>query len=268
MWDFEHSPAKERLAERYLVHSATPSDCAAELERGDADIGLMPIAAYATIPGLAVIPGCTIASLGHVRSIILAVKASTGLKGVRRVAADLASRTSNAYAQTIFRMFEANDPEFIPHAPNLDSMLEDCDAAVLIGDPALLALEGREERFRRTGQKLEYIDLAWEWKRHTGAPWVSAFWAVRPEAVEKSGLSAAEVTRDFVASRDHGMAHIENLVQEWSPRIAVPAETIRNYLTERIHYVLDEECVRGIELFFRYAAQCEVLPDAPPLRLL
>jgi chorismate dehydratase len=268
MWDFEHPPERMRLGERYRIHRSMPSRCAAELATGIADIGLIPVAAYATTPGLAIIPGCAIASLDRVRSIVLVVRNEGGMKAVCRVAADTDSQTSNAYAQTIFRKFYGTDPEFVAHAPNLDAMLADCDAAVLIGDPALLALENQSARYERTGEWLEYIDLAQEWKRHTGAPWVSAFWAVRPEALSKSGLTPRQVIDDFVQSRDHGMAHIDDLVREWTSRMPIPASTIRTYLSENIHYVLDEECISGIDLFFRYASECEVLPAASGLNFL
>ena len=272
MWDFEHAPEQNRLLQRYDIHSTMPSQCAEELAAGRADIGLIPAAAYATTPGLAVISGCAIASLDRVRSILLVVRHTDGLGSVRRVAADTASRSSNAYAQIILRKFYGAAPEFIPHAPDTDgrlgTMLTDCDAAVLIGDPALLALEDRETREARTGEKLMYIDLAQEWKQHTGLPWVSAFWAVRPEAIHSSGLSAAEVSADFQRSRDHGMMHIEDLVAEWTPHIKIPATTIRTYLSENIHYLLDDNCLAGLELFYRYAAELGVLPQAPPLRLL
>jgi chorismate dehydratase len=39
------------------------------------------------------------------------------------------------------------------------------------------------------------------------------------------------------------------------------AETIRTYLTENIHYVLDEECIEGMRGFFLYAAEAGVLPQ-------
>lgn len=268
MWDFEHPPEMDKLAERYAIHSAMPSECAAELADGTADIGLIPIAAYATTHGLAVVRGCTIASLDRVRSIILVVKHPGGIGAVRSVAADTDSRTSNAYAQIIFRKFLCTDPEFIPFEPNLDAMLENCDAAILIGDPALLALEDNAARLARTGERLEYLDLGHLWKQHTGVPWVSAVWAVRPEAMVAAKLTAEQVNKDFLRSRDHGMAHVEDLVQEWAPRIAVPAATIRSYLTEHIHYVLDEACLAGMDLFFRYAAETGVLPPAPSLRWL
>jgi chorismate dehydratase len=268
MWDFEHPPEMEKLAERYVIHSAMPSQCATELADGTADIGLIPIAAYATTPGLAVVRGCTIASLDRVRSIILVVKHPQGIGAVRRVAADTDSRTSNAYAQIIFRKFLHTDPEFIPFEPNLDAMLENCDAAILIGDPALLALEDQAPRWARTGERLEYLDLGHVWKQHTRVPWVSAVWAVRPEAMVAANLTAQQVTEDFLGSRDHGMAHVEDLVREWAPRIAVPAATIRSYLTTHIHYVLDEACLAGMDLFFRYAAETGVLSQAAPLRWL
>lgn len=268
MWDFEHHPEMDRLARHYQIHRSMPSRCAAELADGIADIGLIPIAAYATTPGLAILPGCTIASLHRVRSILLVIKNPSGMAAVRSVAADTASRTSNAYAQTIFRKFYGADPEFVPHAPHLDAMLACCDAAVLIGDPALLALEDRAARLDRTGETLQYLDLAEEWNRHTGAPWVSAFWAVRPEAIQAAGIPAAQVTEDFTRSRDHGVLHVEDLVREWAPRLPIPAATIRAYLSQNIHYVLDDPCIAGIELFFRYAAECGVLPAAPHLRWL
>ena len=268
MWDFEHPPAREWLAQHYEIHRSTPSQCAAKLANGNADIGLVPVAAYATTPGLAIIPGCTVASLDCVRSILLVVKAPGGLGAVQRVAGDTASRTSNAYAQIVFRKFYGIDPVFLPHAPQLDAMLEDCDAAVLIGDPALLALEDMDARLQRTGQPLEYIDLAHEWKRQTGVPWISAFWAVREDAIAGHGLAGSDLIADFCNSRDHGMAHIEDLVREWAPRIAVPAATVRTYLSKNIHYILDDACLGGLEMFFRYAAECDVLPAAPPLRML
>lgn len=268
MWDFEHPPEMERLAQRYNIHRSMPSQCAAELANGTADIGLVPVAAYATTPDLAIVPGCTVASLDHVRSILLVVKHPDGIQAVRSVAADIDSRASNAYTQIIFRKFHGTDPVFVPHAPHLDAMLQHCDAAILIGDPALLALEDQSARLERTGQRLTYIDLAQQWKQHTGLPWVSAFWAVRERAIESSGLVSSDVIADFIQSRDHGMAHVEDLVREWAHRIAVPAATIRTYLSQNIHYVLDDACLAGLELFFRYAAECSVLPKAPPLRFL
>jgi chorismate dehydratase len=268
MWDFEHEPERSERRERYQIGYTTPSGCAAELAAGEADIGLVPVAAYATTPSLLVVPGCTVAALDHVRSIILVVRPQQGVSAVRTIAADTSSLTSYAYTRILCEIFWKVPAVFIPHEPDLESMLAVADAALLIGDPALLALEDVEARALRTGERLLYLDLAHEWHSFTGLPWISAFWALRPGALEETGVCPTQLVEDLQTSRDHGLEHIEDLVGEWSTRIAVPAETIRFYLSKNIHYILDEACLRGLHQFYRYAAECGALPPAPALRLL
>jgi len=268
MWNFEHEPQRSRLLERYSIDSTTPAECARRLKSGEADLGLIPVAAYAGDPSLRIVPGCAVASLDNIRSILLVVRAPEGIGGVRRVATDTSSLASTVYTRILFDRCWKVTAEFFAMPPNLESMLAAADAALLIGDPALLALEDKHAREQRTGEKLLYLDLGHEWHAFTGLPWVSAFWAIRASALEEIGLSARTVIDDLQQSRDRGLEHIEDLVVEWSGRIAVPASTIRAYLTTNIHYVLDAECVRGLELFYRYAADCGALPPAPPLRLL
>jgi chorismate dehydratase len=268
MWDFEHEPARSRLRERYQIGYTTPAGCAAELAAGEADIGLVPIAAYATTPSLAIVPGCTIAAVDRVRSILLVVRPREGVSAVRTVAADTSSLTSNAYTRILFALFWKVPVVFVPQPPDLESMLAVADAALLIGDPALLALEDMQARELRTGERLLYLDLAHEWHTFTGLPWVSAVWAVRSGALEETGVCAKELVDDLQASRDRGLEHTDQLAAEWSQRIAVPQDTIRFYLTHNIHYILDEGCLRGMSAFYRYAAECGALPAAPELTLL
>jgi chorismate dehydratase len=268
MWDFEHEPRRSDLRERYQIGYTTPSRCARELAAGDADIGLVPVAAHATTPSLLIVPGCTVAALDRVRSIILIVRPQQGISGVRTVAADTSSRTSYAYTRILFDIFWKVPAVFLPHPPVLESMLAVADAALLIGDPALLALEDKEAREARTGERLLYLDLAHEWHGFTGLPWVSAVWALRPGALEETGACATGIVEDLQSSRDHGLEHVEDLVVEWSTRIAVPPDTIRSYLTGNIHYILDEACLRGLDVFYRLAAECGALPPAPALTML
>ncbi len=268
MWNFEHPPVQQTLSARYQLSWSTPSVCAARLASGAADIGLVPAASYTFQPDMQIIPGCTIASRDRVRSIILIVPENRPIGDVRRVALDTSSRTSATYTRILFHRLWKAAPEFVQHAPDLDAMLASADAALLIGDPALLALEDREARQQRTGERLLYIDLAEQWHRLTGTRWVSAFWAIRPEAPAATQITPAQIIEDFQASRDAGLAHIDDLVQEWSGRIHVPAATIRAYLTENIWYVLDDACLAGIQLFYRYGVECGALPAAPELRFL
>ena len=81
---------------------------------------------------------------------------------------------------------------------------------------------------------------------------------------------------DGVDGRAHGKPegdsdggrHIDALADEWSTRIAVPRETIRTYLSKNIWYTLDEPCLAGLDLFYRYGVECGALPLAPRLRFL
>lgn len=268
MWSFEHEPDRSHLAKCYDLSSDTPAECAAKLASGAADIGLVPVAQLAFTPALAIIPGCAIASRDRVRSILLVVRHPDGIDGVAKVALDSASRTSATYTRILFSRFWQIQPSFIEHAPDFEEMLRVADAALLIGDPALLALEDREARERRTGEKLLYLDLAHEWHKLTGTVWVSAVWAANPEAIAASDIPRPRVTADFQHSRDAGLRHIDDLADEWSTRIAVPRATIRTYLSQNIWYSLDEPCLAGLDLFYRYGQECGALPQAPQLHFL
>ena len=256
MWDFEHPPLDAPLALRYRIDRMSPAECAARLASGAADIGLIPIAALATTPGLRILPGCTIASKGRVRSLMLVRRATQPLAALRSVAADTASRTTLAYARILFHKWGNPAVPFLPVAAGLDAMLQRADAAILIGDPALMALEDCANRFERTGEELVYHDLAQEWRALTGLPFVSAVWCIACSSPLEEG-----VADDFVQSRNHGLQNIDALVAEWSAKLPIPAETIRAYLTTNIHYVLDEECLEGMRGFFRMAAELRVLPE-------
>jgi len=272
MWDFEHAPLQDELATRYTIDWMLPSECADRLVSGAADIGLVPIATLANSPGLRILPGCTIASKGKVRSLLLVRRARRELRDLRSVAADTASRTTIAYARILFHKWDNGNAEFVPMAANLDAMLERADAAIVIGDPALLALEERENRIARDGEELVYHDLAEEWRKQTGLPFVSAVWAIAWSRLLDESINGAfplfdrgaleeGAAADLIRSRDHGLAHIDDLAKEWAKKIPLTEQTIGAYLTENIHYVLDEECVEGMRGFFRMAAETRILPE-------
>jgi chorismate dehydratase len=270
LYSFEHDPAASALREHYELHYTLPSACAAELLAGTADLGLIPIASL--VPELAVVPGCTIASLGEVRSILLLVRNPEGLSlaetlsQVRSIAADAASRSSAAYAHILFEHFHGNKPVFVEQPADPLAMLAVADAALLIGDPALLARERREAIDAAVDAPLLWLDLAQLWRELTGLPWVAAVWAVRPETL--TDVSPQQLIADLNSSRDAGLAHVEELVSEWTPRLKLAPETIRTYLTRNIHYMLDDDCLRAIALFRELAAGIGVLPALPDLNLL
>jgi len=252
LWDFEHGPAGSEFEIAYTV----PSQCASNLAAGTADIGIIPAAAYTMIPELAVIPGIAIASRRAVRSILLVSKVP--LDEIRRVAMDTSSLTSVALLKVLFEKWWGGGRVFCSMPPDIDRMLENNDAGLLIGDPALQVDRSRYETY----------DLAEEWIRLTGRPFVFAFWAVREAAMDEA--AEASLIKVFQASRDHGLEphNLRRIAVEWAPRLGITGAEVTSYLTRNIHYDLDAECVEGLRLFYRCATECKVLSAAPQLRFL
>lgn len=252
MWNFEHGSECQELLPNFQVDYTIPSRCAQMLADGSADIGIIPVAAYASIENLAILPDIAIASEDAVRSILLVSKVP--LEQIRTVALDSSSRSSAALIQVLFAKYWKQEARFRSAEPQLDTMLASGDAALLIGDPAL-----KVERSR-------YLtwDLAHEWRMFTGKPFVFAFWAVRAVAACEDELAyAGEV---FRASRDAGLAHLPEIASEWSQKLELSPEFITSYLTENIQYSLHTGNIAGMQLFFELAAELKVLPPAPELR--
>jgi len=253
MWDFEHGDAGRDFDISYTL----PSACARALAEETADIGIIPAAAYAETPGLQVLPDVAIASRRAVRSILLVSKVP--LEKVRTVALDTSSMTSVALMKVLFEKWLGGGRTFTAMAPDVDAMLAEHDAGLLIGDPAL----------KIDRQRYHTIDLAEEWIRHTGKPFVFAFWAVRGEALREVALSV-DLPAVFQRSRDHGLepSSLNQIAREWAPRLDIGEADVRSYITQNIHYQLDAGCLEGLRLFYTYAAEIGALPPAPELQFV
>ena len=252
MWDFEHGDAGSHFEISYTI----PSACARALAEGSADIGIIPAAAYTQIPGMKILPDVAIASRQAVRSILLVSKVP--IEKVHSVALDSSSMTSVALLKTLLQ-WKACNPEYTPMQPDIDEMLSRHDAGLLIGDPALQIDRSRYYT----------LDLAEEWIRVTGKPFVFAFWAVRGEAPKESD-PVIDLPAIFRNSRDHGLqpANLGKIVDEWSARLNLRPTEVRSYLTQNIHYRLDPECIDGLQEFYRHASEIGALPVAPELHFL
>jgi chorismate dehydratase len=252
MWDFEHGEAGSHFEISYTI----PSACARALAEGSADIGIIPAAAYTQIPGMKILPDVAIASRQAVRSILLVSKVP--IEKVHSVALDSSSMTSVALLKTLLQ-WKACNPEYTPMQPDIDEMLSRHDAGLLIGDPALQIDRSRYYT----------LDLAEEWIRVTGKPFVFAFWAVRGEAPKESD-PVIDLPAIFRNSRDHGLqpANLGKIVDEWSARLNLRPTEVRSYLTQNIHYRLDPECIDGLQEFYRHASEIGALPVAPELHFL
>ncbi len=252
MWDFEHGEAAANFDISYTI----PSACARALAEGMADIGIIPAAAYTTTPDLLIVPDVAIAARNEVRSILLVSKMP--LDRVRAVAMDTSSLTSVALTKILFEKWLGGARTYSEMAPNLDAMLAACDAALLIGDPAL-----QVDRARYLT-----LDLAEEWHTRTGKSFVFAFWAIRRASLE--GHDRAGLAKLFRDSRDRGLTreHLETIAEEWAPRLGLTLESVRTYLARNIHYYLDPPCLEGLSLFYRLGAEIGALPAARELELV
>ena len=268
MWDFEHAGthpfakdakgwATQSQSTQFDISYTLPSGCARALADGTVDIGIIPAAAYAEISGLQILPEVAIASRRAVRSILLVSRVP--IEDVHTVSLDTSSLTSVALAKILFEKWLGGGRTFTAMAPDVDAMLAEHDAGLLIGDPALKIDRGRYHT----------LDLAEEWIRHTGKPFVFAFWAVRTEALREAAPSL-DLPAVFQKSRDHGLeaSSLNQIAHEWAPRLDMTEADVRSYLTENIHYQLDAGCLEGLRLFYRYAAEVGALRQAPELKFV
>jgi chorismate dehydratase len=258
MWDFEH--AASDAPSDFDISYTIPSACAEDLRGTRADIGIIPAAAYTTVPDLVIIPDVAIAARRAVRSILLVSKRPVDAlwSKVRTVALDTSSMTSVALAKILFAKWLGGARRYRAMSPDLDAMLDACDAALLIGDPALQV--DRTRYFT--------LDLAEEWVARTGKSFVFAFWAIRKQSLTTRNGSA--ISHVFKDSRDHGLSpkNLEAIAQEWAPRLGLTVEVIRVYLTHNIHYYLDPPSLEGLQLYYRLAAEIGALPPARELHFV
>jgi chorismate dehydratase len=221
---------------------ATPALCADALRQKKVDVGIIPSIEYQRLDKAQIVAGISIATKGEVGSVLLLCKVP--IAKIQTVAVDNTSRTSAALLRILMRKFYSRFITPTPFAPKPDDMLKQADAALLIGDSALT--------FK--GQVAEIHDLGAEWKRFTGLPFVFALWVGYEDA------RLGRFRKDFEASRDFGLAHVDDIAAEYAPRLNLDPRAVKVYLTENIDYSLDEENRKGLRLFYKMAREAGIIP--------
>jgi chorismate dehydratase len=232
VWGMLHGPQRGIFDLEFRI----PAECADQVAAGNCDIGIIP-SFELTHQDLEIIPGSGIACRGAVRSILLVSSRPAG--EIRTLAADSSSRTSVQLARVILeRKYGANYVS-IPHAPDLEAMLQVADAALVIGDPAL----------RIDPARLPYhvYDLGAEWQEMTGLPMVFAVWAGHRRVL------TPQVAQTFSDSLGYGREQMEQIVAMESARRGFDAALVREYLTRYIVHELGPREYEGMELFLSYA---------------
>jgi chorismate dehydratase len=274
VWGFTEGP----LAGKYDLSFTVPSLCAEDLRAGEADVAIIPAIEYERIDGVVALPGIAIAARGEVRSLLVLSKKP--IEMAQRIALDTSSRATTALVRILAKEYWKISPEFIDAAPEPAEMLKEADAALLIGDPALhIAVkmetlarkkasgghccEGDSDDFPVAGFEMLYVyDIAHQWREMTGKPCVLALWAGRREAM------TPEVVADFQASKQYGIEHVEEIAEAASIKLDLPPCEVRRYLTENVHFDLDEESLAGLRLYFEKAAAIGLIKGVRPLEFV
>jgi chorismate dehydratase len=222
-----------------------PSKCAALLHEGSIDVGMIPSIEYLRGDGeYRMVPGMGIISDGPVASV--AMFTTTPIDRIRTIAADTSSRTSNALLHVLCYEAFGIDPAFIPMPPDPRDMLRRCDAALLIGDPALF--------LDHDAAGLQKVDLGEQWSALTGLPFVWAAWTGRPGAVPSTAISA------LARARDAGVAASDEVATAYCD--PERAELGRRYLRENMRYHLGAREEAGLRRYFELAEKHGVIAKA------
>ena len=266
---------------RFHVRYDVPSECARLLHDDAIDVGLIPSIEYLRGGPYRIVPDLAIVSRGPVASVELYSKKP--IADVRSIAMDTSSRTSVALASVLCAR-----------------LLERCDAALIIGDNALLldhttvrltpdatdvssvrlkpdaredfAILGPRSATRRQSpirdpesairnpRSIEKIDLGEAWTTMTGLPFVYAFWAGRPNALTRTDVDALQ------RARNAGVAQPEVIARDYFPDSTAHQAIGARYLQDNIKYYLRAEERAGLEAFYRYAAEAGLVPSAGKIR--
>lgn len=242
--------ALDREPGPFAVQYGVPSRCAAELHAGIIDLGLIPSIEYARGPEpYCIVPGVGIVSRGPVLTVRLFWRGA--LERVRRVALDLSSRTSVALLQILLHERLGRRPELVEAAPDLEAMLAQADAALLIGDSVFRVQDGYDGE----------LDLGQAWLELTGLPFVYAFWAGRPDA-----LTPAQADH-LIRARDLGRAQLNAVADTFAlSQNGHGPEYYRRYFDENVRHCLGEEELAGLRTFYELAFGHGLIDRIPEVR--
>jgi chorismate dehydratase len=232
LYGIRHSAVNEFVDLRV----ATPAQCAVQLEAGDTDLALMPVAATLRIPNCEMISNYCIGAVRNVRSV--ALLSNKELADIHTVYLDPESRTSVLLARILLKNYWQHPANFKPFN---HTAIRDGEACVLIGDKV----------FEHESQFRYHYDLAETWIKYTGYPFAFAAWtATRP-------LSNSFIEQ-FNKALNYGLQHIPEALKE-PPQgqrdriLPCSFDTALEYLTKNISYSFDAEKKKGLEKFLSLA---------------
>ena len=241
---------------------ASPAQLNGRLEAKNLDVSGVSSITYARhADDLLVLPDVCIASDGDVRSVLLVSRVPAEKIGNARVLLSDKSASSHALLKIILRRAYDAAPQYEARAlvPS-DPVPEGAAAALFIGDDAL-------ELYHHPPEGIYIYDLAYEWKRMTGARMVFGIWAAarafasaHPEELRMVHARIAAAFRSW--NRVKEAAITEVLADGRFTRTE-----LQEYLGSAVVWQLDAATLAGLRLFYEYAAEDGLIVRAPEIGL-
>ncbi len=224
IYGFEHGMMQDQI-ELFLDY---PSRLALQMQKGELDIALLPVASLPDISNANVFSEYCISSHKQVASVCLF--SHVPVEEIQEVYLDYQSRTSVALFRLLMRDYWNIRPSLIETDEEFSGKLQGKSAGIIIGDRAL-----------QYYSSFPFVyDLAEAWQSHTQRPFVFATWVTNTE------LSASFI-HDFNEANAAGMTKLDEIIAAQS----FPFYDLKKYFTENISYPLDEEKRNGMTLFLK-----------------
>ena len=229
VWCLENSDIIGEITLSYDI----PSQCADKLLANETDIGLIPIVEILRMPEHYIVSDLCIGAGETVRTVLLA--SETPVKNISTVYLDSHSRTSVALCKILSKHYWNISPQWQNFTGDITTYpRKTSSAAVVIGDKAF-------------GMQAPYIyDLAVEWRKFCGLPFVFACWVANKPLDEK-------FLNRFKKAIAKVSVNIETIVEYYKDRAPAGVDLFE-YWTKNISYPLTEEKRKGLELFLKYAS--------------
>ena len=238
----------------------TPEKLSTQLVEGDLDIGPITLVEYLKhADRLIALPDIAVGCDGPVMSCVIVSQVPLDALDGLRVALGSTSRTSVRLAELLLTERYGVAPDYYRCPPDLAVMMQEADAAVLIGDAALRASLHDAPRLG-----LEVHDLGQMWKDWTGLPFVFAVWAARRDYLASSPEAVRDVHAAFLSSRDLSLEEVAKVAEQAARWESFDEELLRKYFTT-LDFSLGAEQLAGIAEFsrrvgFASTARVDLLP--------
>jgi chorismate dehydratase len=199
------------------------------------------------------LPDLAISCNGPVRSVMLFSTIPAAELGGKRVLVSRSSMTSVHLLELLFEHVWRAQPEFVPGDAEADAIARsdqdgDIAARLVIGDAALMLQSEDHPVATAHGRRYAHIyDLGAEWKQWTGLPFVFAVWVAQRTTPVADAL---RVHGSLIASRDWGLAHLEELAAQAARSTGVSPAECRRYFSG-LDWRLNLPDLEGLTEFLR-----------------